>query len=142
MNAPRRLPSIPAYDLPQEGDLPRSRANWTLEADRAALLVHDMQAYFVDAFTPDASPISSVIDSIARISGAARARGIHHPILFVLAIGLFGLGVVFSIAAFVVPKVLGHDGPTWIYLCAMGFTPVGFLLTLAYALLGARVPRT
>lgn len=76
MNAPRRLPSIPAYDLPQEGDLPPSRANWTLEADRAALLVHDMQAYFVDAFTPDASPISSVIDSIARISGAARTRGI------------------------------------------------------------------
>lgn len=79
--------------------------------------------------TPEAAP-------------SARARGIHHPILFVLAIGLFGLGVVFSIAAFVVPKVLGHDGPTWIYLCAMGFTPVGFLLTLAYALLGARVPRT
>src|SRR5699024_7151094 len=76
MNAPRRLPSIPAYDLPQEGGLPPSRAGWTPEADRAALQVHDMQAYFVDACTPDASPISSVIDSIARISRAVRARGI------------------------------------------------------------------
>lgn len=76
MNAPRRLPSIAPYDLPGEGEWPPSRADWPLEANRAALLVHDMQAYFIDAFTPDAAPIDPVVERIARLIGAARARGL------------------------------------------------------------------
>lgn len=76
MNAPRRLPSIAPYDLPREEELPRSRADWALEKGRAALLVHDMQAYFVDAFTPGTAPIVPVVDAIARLLRAARAAGL------------------------------------------------------------------
>ena len=76
MNAPRRLPSIPAYDLPQEGDLPPSRAGWTLEADRAALLVHDMQRYFCRPFPEGAAPLVPAIANIARLLVTARAAGI------------------------------------------------------------------
>lgn len=74
--APRRLPSIAPYDLPSEAELPASRADWTLDSERAALLVHDMQAYFVDAFTPDTAPIAPVIHAIAALVQAARARGV------------------------------------------------------------------
>ena len=57
MTINRRLPSIQPYALPVEGEWPASRADWTLEPGRAALLIHDMQRYFVDAFTPDADPV-------------------------------------------------------------------------------------
>ena len=80
MTAPRRLPSIAAYDLPREDQLPASRAAWTLDADRAVLLVHDMQAHFVDAFAPDAAPIVPVVEAIAALIAAARARDI--PIVY------------------------------------------------------------
>lgn len=77
MTAPaRRLPSIPAYALPREDELPPSRPDWPLAPDRAALLVHDMQHYFVDAFTPDVAPISDVIANIAALIEAARKRSV------------------------------------------------------------------
>jgi isochorismate hydrolase len=50
------LPTVPAYALPTEAEIPASRAQWTLQRDRAALLVHDMQRYFMRRAT---SPWSS-----------------------------------------------------------------------------------
>lgn len=76
MTTPRRLPSIAPYDLPGEAELPASRPDWTLEPDRAALLVHDMQAYFVDAFVAGEAPISPMITNIAALISAARRRGV------------------------------------------------------------------
>lgn len=76
MTAHRRLPSIPGYDLPLEAELPASRPDWKLDIGRAALLIHDMQAYFTDAFTPDVAPIATIIPNIAQIAGAARERGV------------------------------------------------------------------
>ena len=76
MSIARRLPSIAGYDLPREAELPTSRADWTLDTDRAALLVHDMQAYFVDAFVPGVAPIEPAIGHIAALLSAARARGV------------------------------------------------------------------
>lgn len=72
----RRLPSIAPYDLPGEAELPASRADWALEPDKAALLIHDMQNYFVDAFQPNASPITPVIAAIAQLADAARVAGV------------------------------------------------------------------
>lgn len=81
MTAPaRRLPSILPYALPQEAELPASRPDWAFVPDRAALLIHDMQAYFVDAFTPDEAPIAPVIAHIGQLAAAARARGV--PIFY------------------------------------------------------------
>lgn len=80
MTHSRRLPSIAAYDLPSEGELPASRADWALDADRAVLLVHDMQAYFVDAFAPGTAPIVSVVEAIAALIVAARARDV--PVVY------------------------------------------------------------
>lgn len=78
--APRRLPSIAGYALPTEEELPPSRADWPLAADRAALLVHDMQRYFVDAFTPDVAPITGIVANIAALIDTARRRSV--PIFY------------------------------------------------------------
>ncbi|WP_394821658.1 isochorismatase family protein [Pendulispora albinea] len=71
-----RLPSIPSYPLPKEDELPASRSPWTLRIERAALLVHDMQRYFIDAFTPGVAPIAPVIDNVGRLVQGCRALGV------------------------------------------------------------------
>jgi len=70
------LPTIAPYDLPGADELPVPRAPWSVERDRAALLVHDMQHYFVRPYTRDASPMLVVVRNIARLIVQARAHGI------------------------------------------------------------------
>ncbi len=74
-DTPRRLPGIPAYDLPQPHGLPASRAPFRFEPSRAALLVHDMQAYFLAAYAEGAEPLPTAIANIARLLERARAGG-------------------------------------------------------------------
>ncbi|GLZ81733.1 isochorismatase [Actinorhabdospora filicis] len=47
------LPSIPTYPLPRADELPASRVSWRFDPARAVLLVHDMQRYFLDAYTEE-----------------------------------------------------------------------------------------
>lgn len=42
------IPQIAEYVLPTTSDIPVNTANWTVEPDRAVLLIHDMQRYFLD----------------------------------------------------------------------------------------------
>lgn len=70
------LPTVPAYALPTEDEIPASRAPWTLEPKRAALLVHDMQRYFMRPYAADAEPLTGLVANIARLIRAARAAGV------------------------------------------------------------------
>ncbi|QOL80480.1 isochorismatase family protein [Pseudooceanicola spongiae] len=70
------LPTIPAYALPTTADLPTSRATWTPEPARMALLIHDMQSYFCAPFPQDSAPLQPLIANIARLAQAARAAGV------------------------------------------------------------------
>lgn len=80
MTAPKGLPTVPAYALPTEAEIPASRAQWLLERDRAALLVHDMQKYFLRPYAPGAEPLAGLISNIARLIAAARVAGV--PVFF------------------------------------------------------------
>lgn len=70
------LPTIAPYALPRADELPSPRAPWKLERDRAALLIHDMQNYFLRPFTPDADPLATVVSHIATLAQAARKAGV------------------------------------------------------------------
>lgn len=61
--------------------------------------------------------------------------------LLIAAIVLFAIGAVFTILAAVTPFVIDRDAPGVLYVGALTFTPVGFLLGLLYAILGSRPPR-
>ncbi|MBS7539013.1 isochorismatase family protein [Ancylobacter lacus] len=70
------LPTIPPYALPRAEELPAPRAAFRLERQRAALLIHDMQNYFLRVFAPEAAPLAPMVGNIARLAAAARAAGV------------------------------------------------------------------
>lgn len=72
----RSLPQIPAYALPRADELPAPRGPWRLAPARAALLVHDMQAYFLAAYGDAPQPLPQVLQNIQRLIAAARACGV------------------------------------------------------------------
>lgn len=74
------IQSLAAYPLPTAEELPTRRVNWPFEPGRAALLVHDMQHYFVDFYGPDNPLINQVIDHIATLIRQARALGM--PVVY------------------------------------------------------------
>lgn len=67
------MPRIEAYPLPTAHDLPRNTARWVVEPSRAALLVHDMQRYFLRALP---EPLrGELIANAARLRNACAAAG-------------------------------------------------------------------
>lgn len=70
------LPVIGTYELPRADEIPPTRAPWRIEKPRTALLIHDMQNYFLRIYQHDAEPIRSVIANIAALAAAARAAGV------------------------------------------------------------------
>jgi len=70
------LPNIASYTLPRPHELPASKASWVLNPSRAALLIHDMQRYFVRPFTPGAAPLVPVAESIRGLAAWARRSGV------------------------------------------------------------------
>ena len=74
------LPTITPYPLPTTDELPENRAPWTVDADRAVLLVHDMQRYFLRPYTEGTQPVAGAISNIAALRTACRASGV--PVVY------------------------------------------------------------
>ncbi|WP_420548127.1 isochorismatase family protein [Curvivirga sp.] len=77
MNQIRKgLPQIGTYSLPTLEELQEPRPDWKLSADRAALLIHDMQDYFLRPYDQQAEPMNMVLNNIQRLIGHCRKLGI------------------------------------------------------------------
>lgn len=72
------LPTITPYPIPT--DLPARKVAWRVDPRRAVLLVHDMQNYFVDAFTPGEPPIAPAIANIDTLRARCHSMGI--PVVY------------------------------------------------------------
>ena len=55
------IPAIEPYPLPTEGELPANTARWALDTNRAMLLIHDMQRYFLRPFPAGESPTTDLV---------------------------------------------------------------------------------
>ena len=68
------------YLIPcQEADLPKNKVAWTADPNRA-VLIHDMRQYFIDAFTPDQSPVVELITHIQKLRSCCAELGI--PVIY------------------------------------------------------------
>ncbi|MCS5478472.1 isochorismatase family protein [Corynebacterium sp. YIM 101645] len=68
------IPRIAPYPLPAAPISPAAR--WSLDPQRCALLVHDMQSYFIEAYDTSASPMDTVLPNIRRLIDAADDTGV------------------------------------------------------------------
>ncbi|GAB4210741.1 MAG: isochorismatase [Roseiflexaceae bacterium] len=74
------IPAIAPYELPGEAELPQGRVDWQPDPRRALLLIHDMQRYFLRAFTEGASPLPELLANIGRLRQRCAEQGI--PVLY------------------------------------------------------------
>ena len=70
------IPPITPYPMPTREELPDNTARWAVDPDRAVLLVHDMQEFFLDAF-PAGNPRDALVANAVRIREAAAASGVQ-----------------------------------------------------------------
>ncbi|MFF7729525.1 isochorismatase family protein [Streptomyces sp. NPDC008001] len=74
------LPAIAPYPMPGAADLPPNKAGWTVDPDRAVLLVHDLQNYFLDAFEAGASPVTELLANVAAVKKGCERLGV--PVVY------------------------------------------------------------
>lgn len=72
------IPTISPYAIPAAPSA--AVAPWSLQPSRAALLIHDMQNYFLAAYDRNQDPAATAIASIRRLVDAADALGM--PVLY------------------------------------------------------------
>lgn len=72
------IPAPISYPLPTE--LPANTVDWAVRPDRAMLLIHDMQEYFLQPYVRDAAPLPEVVANIARLRAACDAAGV--PVVY------------------------------------------------------------
>ncbi|TCV95145.1 isochorismatase family protein [Biostraticola tofi] len=70
------IPKLAGYALPTEAELPVNKVNWPFEPARAALLIHDMQDYFLNFWGEESPLVSQVIDNIVRLRAYCKSLGI------------------------------------------------------------------
>ncbi|MEX0426649.1 isochorismatase family protein [Nocardioides sp. DS6] len=72
------LPTLIEYaaPVPPQRALPLSTAPWVLDPTRAAVLVHDLQRYFLRPYAPGCEALTGALQATARILTAARAAGV------------------------------------------------------------------
>ena len=74
------IPRLASYPLPQPDGFPANKVDWTPAADRAVLLIHDMQRYFVEFYGDNSPLIAQVVANIAALRAWADAQGV--PVVY------------------------------------------------------------
>ncbi len=70
------IPKLESYTLPALSELPANKVSWKVEPQRAALLIHDMQKYFLNFWGEDSPLIQQVVENIAALRRYCKSVGI------------------------------------------------------------------
>lgn len=70
------IPQLNDYALPTSEQLPLNKINWSFDCQHAALLIHDMQNYFLNFWKTGSPMIAHVVDNIIQIKEACRFHNI------------------------------------------------------------------
>lgn len=76
---------IASYTMPSLDDEITNTVAWRLDPDRAALLIHDMQNYFLTAYQLDRDPAATMIANIVRLRDRCQELGI--PVIYTMQPG-------------------------------------------------------
>ncbi|MFG1174086.1 isochorismatase family protein [Erwiniaceae bacterium CAU 1747] len=70
------IPKLGSYALPAQAELPVNKVKWDFDPARAALLIHDMQEYFLNFWEEGSPLVSQVVENIARLRQFCKSQGI------------------------------------------------------------------
>jgi len=59
------IPTLTPYSLPSEWTA--NKVQWTVDPDRAVLLIHDMQGYFCDFWGEGSAFIAALVARLAQV---------------------------------------------------------------------------
>lgn len=74
------IPAISSYLMPSAADLPSNKVSWRADPKRSVLLIHDMQQYFLNAYTPGESPVIELFKNIQLLK--TQCTGLGIPIVY------------------------------------------------------------
>ncbi|ORJ47684.1 isochorismatase [Kluyvera intermedia] len=74
------IPKLTGYALPSANDIPDNKVQWTFEPDRAALLIHDMQEYFLHFWGENCPMMEEVVANIAALRQFCKQH--HIPVYY------------------------------------------------------------
>ncbi|WP_338803802.1 isochorismatase family protein [Xenorhabdus griffiniae] len=70
------IPTLNDYLLPTSQALPTNKVNWPFDSKRAALLIHDMQNYFLNFWQADSLLVKQVVNNIVHLKAMCKKQGI------------------------------------------------------------------
>ncbi|MBF6236823.1 isochorismatase family protein [Nocardia otitidiscaviarum] len=79
------IPPIAPYPMPTPEEVTANQVEWTVDPARTALLIHDMQQYFLAAYDTGAEPARTLITNIARLRNRCHELGI--PVIYTMQPG-------------------------------------------------------
>lgn len=71
-----QIPPVEPYAMPTEGDLPENTVSWVPDPDRAVLLVHDMQEFFLRPFPRTGEPGGALLSNATLLRDRCAELGI------------------------------------------------------------------
>lgn len=72
------IPTLTPYHLPSEWS--ENKVQWTVDPNRAVLLIHDMQTYFCDFWGRDSAFIAELVSRLAQVRQRCKKLGI--PVVY------------------------------------------------------------
>lgn len=79
------LPKKTKYVIPNNNEIKSNKTHWKLDIDSAALLIHDMQKYFINSFDRLNDPLKTVVNNISLLAIAARKA--NMPVFYTAQLG-------------------------------------------------------
>lgn len=70
------IPKLQAYALPTALDVPVNKVDWAFDPERAALLIHDMQEYFLNFWGENCPMMEQVVANIAQLRDYCKEHNI------------------------------------------------------------------
>lgn len=70
------IPKLTGYALPAATEIPQNKVSWAFEPERAALLIHDMQDYFINFWGKDCPMMAQVVANIAALRAFCKQHNI------------------------------------------------------------------
>lgn len=70
------IPKLTGYALPAATEIPQNKVSWAFESERAALLIHDMQDYFINFWGENCPMMAQVVANIAALRAFCKQHNI------------------------------------------------------------------